>query len=49
MLRAARKVAEMGNRASVFGRRHNDHVWIEIHGGRKPVTGRPFVADLDPA
>ncbi len=27
---ASAKIAEMGNRASVFGRRHNDHVWLEI-------------------
>ncbi len=27
---AARRVAETGRRASVFGRRHNDHFWIEF-------------------
>ncbi len=27
---AARKVKEVGNRMSVFGRRHNDHRWVEI-------------------
>lgn len=28
---AARMVAEKGNRASVFGLRHNDHRWLEIY------------------
>lgn len=27
---AARKVEELGNRASVFGLRHNDHRWLEV-------------------
>mgnify|MGYP000486184218 CR=1 FL=1 len=27
---AEAKVKELGNRASVFGRQHNDHVWLEI-------------------
>lgn len=28
---AEQKVKELGNRASVFGHRHNDHVWLEIY------------------
>jgi hypothetical protein len=36
------KIAELGNRASVFGRRHNDHVWIEI---QDRATGEWFPAD----
>jgi hypothetical protein len=31
---ARAKVKEKGNRLSVFGRHHNDHVWIEIHDTR---------------
>lgn len=27
---AEKRIAEIGNRASVFGYRHNDHVWIEF-------------------
>lgn len=27
---AAKKVEELGNRASVFGLRHNDHRWLEV-------------------
>ena len=27
---AERRVAEIGNKASVFGRQHNDHVWLEV-------------------
>src|SRR5215510_461653 len=27
---ARQKILEKGNRMSVFGKRHNDHVWIEI-------------------
>ncbi|MCB0566371.1 MAG: DUF4440 domain-containing protein [Phaeodactylibacter sp.] len=27
---AEQRVAEIGNRASVFGRQHNDHVWLEV-------------------
>jgi hypothetical protein len=27
---AGRKVAKNGNRSSVYGRRHNDHVWMEF-------------------
>lgn len=40
--RAEEKVAENGNAMSVFGRRHNDHVWIEI---RDRDTGEWFPAD----
>lgn len=39
---AADKIAERGNKMSVFGRRHNDHVWIEIQDG---ATGAWFPAD----
>ncbi len=39
---ARRKVAESGYRMSVFGKRHNDHVWIEIQDG---ATGEWFPAD----
>lgn len=28
---AAKMVAEQGNQMSVFGRQHNDHVWIEVY------------------
>lgn len=28
---AEQKVKELGKRASVFGHRHNDHVWLEIY------------------
>ena len=28
---AVQRVAEIGNKASVFGRRHNDHVWLEVY------------------
>lgn len=28
---AQQKILEKGNRMSVFGKRHNDHVWLEIH------------------
>ncbi len=31
---AARKVKEAGFRMSVFGRRHNDHRWVEIYDSR---------------
>lgn len=27
---AEQRVAEIGNKASVFGRQHNDHVWLEV-------------------
>ena len=40
--RAEQKVAEMGARLSVFGRRHNDHVWIEV---QDRDTGDWFPAD----
>ena len=36
------KVAERGNRMSVFGKRHNDHVWMEIQDS---ATGEWFPAD----
>ena len=39
---AAEKVAELGNAASVFGKRHNDHVWLEI---KDKATGEWFPAD----
>jgi Transglutaminase-like superfamily len=39
---ARAKIAELGNRASVFGKRHNDHVWIEI---QDRATGEWFPAD----
>lgn len=39
---ARSKIAELGNRASVFGKRHNDHVWIEI---QDRATGQWFPAD----
>lgn len=39
---AEKKVAESGNRMSVFGQRHNDHVWIEVFD---PKTKRWFPAD----
>jgi Transglutaminase-like superfamily len=29
---AEAKVREIGNRGSVFGRHHNDHVWLEVEG-----------------
>lgn len=35
-------VKEKGNRLSVFGRHHNDHVWIEIYDGK---AGDWFPAD----
>lgn len=40
--RAEEKVAEMGLHLSVFGRRHNDHVWIEVQDRE---TGEWFPAD----
>lgn len=40
--RAEEKVAEMGIHLSVFGRRHNDHVWIEVQDRE---TGEWFPAD----
>lgn len=39
---AEKKVAENGNRMSVFGQRHNDHVWIEVFD---PKTKTWFPAD----
>lgn len=39
---AEQKVAENGNRMSVFGQRHNDHVWMEVFD---PKTNRWFPAD----
>ncbi len=39
---AVQKVQESGNRMSVFGQWHNDHVWIEVYD---PETGRWFPAD----
>lgn len=39
---AEEKVAAAGNRMSVFGQRHNDHVWIEVYD---PKTDRWFPAD----
>lgn len=41
-LRAEEKVADMGIHLSVFGRRHNDHVWIEVQDRE---TGEWFPAD----
>ena len=32
---ARAKVKEKGNRLSVFGRHHNDHVWIEIYDSKE--------------
>lgn len=32
---AEKRVAEIGNRGSVFGLRHNDHVWIEFYDAEK--------------
>jgi hypothetical protein len=40
--RARDKIAELGDQVSVFGKRHNDHVWIEI---RDRETGEWFAAD----
>lgn len=40
--RAEEKVAEKGVQLSVFGRRHNDHVWIEVQDRE---TGAWFPAD----
>lgn len=31
---AQQKILEKGNRMSVFGKRHNDHVWIEIYDAK---------------
>lgn len=28
---AEKRVAQTGNKASVFGRQHNDHVWLEVY------------------
>lgn len=39
---AAKLVSEKGNRMSVFGWRHNDHVWIEVFD---PKTKNWFPAD----
>ena len=39
---AERKIAELGDQASVFGKRHNDHVWIEV---QDRTTGEWFPAD----
>lgn len=39
---AEAKVKELGNRASVFGRQHNDHVWLEIFD---PASGTWIPAD----
>src|SRR5688572_19141315 len=43
---AAEKIRELGPRASVFGRRHNDHRWLEVFDDRArewvpadPATG----------
>jgi hypothetical protein len=35
-------VKEKGNAMSVFGRHHNDHVWLEVHDGK---TGEWYPAD----
>lgn len=40
--RAEEKIKEYGPRASVFGKRHNDHVWIEVYD---ETTGEWFPAD----
>lgn len=40
--RAKARIAEKGNAMSVFGSRHNDHVWIEIYDR---ATGEWFPAD----
>jgi len=34
---ARQKIAEKGNQYSVFGRRHNDHVWLEIYDGPSKI------------
>ncbi len=39
---AEARVAKAGNRSSVFGQRHNDHVWIEVYD---PQSDRWFPAD----
>ena len=39
---AAKLVAEKGPRMSVFGKHHNDHVWLEIYDD---ATGQWFPAD----
>jgi len=40
--RAESRVEEVGPKASVFGRRHNDHVWIEVYD---ETGGEWFPAD----
>jgi hypothetical protein len=32
---ARQKILEKGNRMSVFGKRHNDHVWIELYDDKQ--------------
>ncbi|MCO6492765.1 MAG: DUF4440 domain-containing protein [Phaeodactylibacter sp.] len=39
---AEKRVTEIGNKASVFGRQHNDHVWLEVHD---QPTGQWMPAD----
>ncbi len=39
---AASKIAQWGNRGSVFGRMHNDHRWLEVYD---PDTASWFPAD----
>ncbi|MCB9041782.1 MAG: DUF4440 domain-containing protein [Lewinellaceae bacterium] len=39
---AEQRVTEIGDKASVFGRQHNDHVWLEIYD---QATGRWLPAD----
>lgn len=39
---AEKRVAEIGNKASVFGRQHNDHVWLEVYD---QSTGQWMPAD----
>lgn len=48
---AAKLVAEMGARGSVFGRRHNDHRWLEIRddarGSWEPADPSLGIVGLD--
>ncbi len=39
---AEKKIHDVGNRMSVFGKRHNDHVWVEIYDEK---SGEWFPAD----
>lgn len=50
-LTAERKVLEMGNRLSVFGENHNDHVWLEVYddetGSYQPLDPSLGIVGLD--